>query len=126
MTIFKKQKERKKMLNNPPTKVTVLKSSREVDKYSLKNSYSRPGEFGLMTKDNSSLNSTRDLNRSRTSNIPVHLTSNYNKAAEIIQQRKKLLQESANNSFKRNQTQNEHAPETNAESNDFVVQRMFT
>ena len=122
MTIFKKQKERKKMLNNPPTKVTVLKSSREVDKYSLKNSYSRPGEFGLMTKDNLSMNSTRDLNRSRNSNVPVHLTSSYNKAAEIIQQRKKLQQESAINSFKRIQPQNEHA----AEGNDFVVQRMFT
>ena len=84
MTIFKKQKERKKMLNNPPTKVTVLKSSRDMDKYSLKNSYSRPGEFGIMTKENQSLNSTRDLNRSRNSNIPIYLTSSYNKAAEII------------------------------------------
>lgn len=39
------------MLNNPPVKETKLFCTRENDKYSIKNSHSRPGEIGVFVKD---------------------------------------------------------------------------
>ena len=72
MTAFKKAKDRKMLLNNPPVKETKLKHSRDVmDKYDPRNAHSKPGEFKAIPTHNQSSNP----------NLPAHLTASYNKVA---------------------------------------------